>query len=104
MRLCRQHQPVLLQTEILLQAAVERLHGLRHRVGTQQSDIQRQQALHGGMIGFGGRHHLRHLRCHFIGFDLRRRQLSLRKRAHFVVTQAHAQGFGMFGQKIRIFR
>ena len=35
MRRCRQHQPVLLQTEILLQAAVERLHGLRHRVGTQ---------------------------------------------------------------------
>ena len=56
------------------------------------------------MIGFCGRHHLRHLRCHFIGFDLRRCQLSLRKRAHFVVTQAHAQGFGMFGQKIRIFR
>lgn len=25
------------------------------------------------MIGFCGRHHLRHLRCHFIGFDLRRR-------------------------------
>lgn len=47
------------------------------------------------MIGFCGRHHLRHLRCHFIGFDLRRRQLSLREQmwSHFkdAITGEHGR-------------